>query len=304
MINLINPQKMIWILCLVSISSISAQTIINGFFPKPKEFTIATSYSYKSYDTFYMGTTLSESNPMDMGEISSSVASIYGAYGVVDWLSTVVTLPYISVQNENGVLDPVSGTNQVDGVQDLSVFLKAKIMKKKFDNNSKLSIGGATGLTVPVGGYEAGGILSLGNGATAFDNCGFMQYTTAFNLFVEVQAAYSLRNNADFDIPNAAMYSAKLGYYNKWFYAHAKLGVQNSLDGFDIGSQEFVDAGGPAALPNTEVDYTNFYFDVYVPVYKNESNSFGISSGYASNIEGRNYDKASGVSVGLVYKIK
>ena len=115
-----------------------------------------------------------------------------------------------------------------------------------------------------------------------------------------MQAAYSLRNNSDFEVPNASIFSAKLGYYNKWFYAHAKIGTQNSLSGFDIGSPEFVEAGEARALPETEVDYTNFYLNVYVPMYKNR---FGISSGYTVNMEGRNYDRASAISLGMVYKV-
>lgn len=299
MINLINPKKMIWIFSFVSISSLSAQTIINGFFPEKNDFTFASSFSFKSYDTFYVGKTESESNPMDMGEISSSIVSIYGEYGMLDWLSTTITMPYISTKNEQGVLDPVLGVNQVEGIQDLGLFLKAKVIDKNFDNNSKLSVGGAAGVTLPIGGYEEAGILSIGNGATAFDGCGFIQLATASNFFIELQAAYSLRNNSDFEVPNATLYSAKLGYYNKWFYAHAKVGNQNSLSGFDIGSQEFVDAGGPGALPETEVDYTNLNVDLYVPVYKD---SFGVSSGYTVNMDGRNYDRASAFSIGLVYK--
>ncbi|WP_298309852.1 hypothetical protein [uncultured Aquimarina sp.] len=301
MTNTINPKKAFIILCLVCISSVSAQTIINGFFPKKKDFTVATSYSYKSYDNFFRGSTESKANPMNMGEISSTIVSVYGEYGILNWLSTAVTLPYISTQNETGVLDPVSQTSEVSGVQDLSMFLKAKVLEKNLKNSSKIAIGGAAGVSLPVGGYEEAGILSLGNGATAFDGCGFIQFKTASNLFIELQAAYSLRNNSDFEIPNATLFSAKLGYYNKWFYAHAKIGSQNSLDGFDIGSPEFAAAGGAQALPETEVDYTNFYFDLYIPIYKQ---SVGISSGYTTNMSGKNFDRASGFSLGLVYKVE
>ncbi|MFD2562761.1 hypothetical protein [Aquimarina rubra] len=297
--RLIRSKQMLSILLLISFSSISSQTIINGFFPKKNDFTFASSYSYKSYDNFFRGTTASMANPAGMGEISSSVFSIYGEYGMLDWLSTTVTLPYISMKNETGVLDPVSQTNEVNGVQDLSIFLKAKVLEKHLRNSAKIAIGGAAGVSVPVGGYEEAGILSLGSGATAIDGCGFIQINASSNLFIELQAAYSLRNNSDFEIPNATLFSAKLGYYNKWFYAHAKVGSQNSLDGLDIGTPEFGAAGGAAALPETEVDYTNFYFDLYVPIYKE---SIGISSGYTVNMSGRNYDRASGFSVGLVYK--
>lgn len=298
MTNITNLKTTTVICCLIFFSSVSAQTIINGFFPKKNDFTIASSYSYKSYDNFFRGSDQTLSNPMNMGEISSTVISVYGEYGILNWLSSTVTLPYISTQNETGVLDPVSQTDEVSGIQDLSLFLKAKVLEKNL-NASKIAIGGAAGVSVPVGGYEEAGILSLGNGATAVDGCGFIQLSTPSNLFVELQAAYSLRNNSDFEIPNATLFSAKLGYYNKWFYAHAKVGTQNSLDGLDIGTPEFAAAGGAAALPETEVDYTNFYLNLYVPIYKQ---SIGISSGYTTNMSGKNYDRASGFSLGLVYK--
>ncbi|WP_405205211.1 hypothetical protein [Aquimarina sp. LLG6339-5] len=298
MTNITNLKATTVICCLIFFSSVSAQTIINGFFPKKNDFTIASSYSYKSYDNFFRGSDQTLSNPMNMGEISSTVISVYGEYGILNWLSSTVTLPYISTQNETGVLDPVSQTDEVSGIQDLSLFLKAKVLEKNL-NASKIAIGGAAGVSVPVGGYEEAGILSLGNGATAVDGCGFIQLSTPSNLFVELQAAYSLRNNSDFEIPNATLFSAKLGYYNKWFYAHAKVGTQNSLDGLDIGTPEFAAAGGAAALPETEVDYTNFYLNLYVPIYKQ---SIGISSGYTTNMSGKNYDRASGFSLGLVYK--
>ncbi len=299
--SLTNQKKTIWILFFLSITSMSAQTIINGFFPKKNELTIATSYASKSYDNFYRGESLTPGNPANMGEISSSIYSLYGEYGILNWLSASTTAPYISIENETGALDPIQNVSQVEGLQDLNVFLKARVLDKQFENNSKITLGGATGITVPIGGYEAAGILSLGSGATVVDGCGFVQFTTASNLFLELQAVYSLKNSADFDVPNAFMYSAKLGYYNDLFYAHAKIGVQNSLSGFDIGSQEFMNAGGPAALPETEVDYANVYFDIYVPLYKK---TLGISSGYALNMEGQNYNKESGFSFGLVYNVQ
>ncbi|KZS38193.1 hypothetical protein AWE51_19335 [Aquimarina aggregata] len=299
MITISTPKKMILLLLLVSVSSLSAQTILNGFFPKQNDLTIASSYSFKSYDNFYMGESLSQANPANMGTISSSILSLYGEYGFLDWLSTTVTVPYVSVRNENEIADPILGSSEIEGVQDLSLFFKAKVLEKEFDNAAKLSLGGATGITLPIGGYEEAGILSIGSGATAYDGCGFVQFSTPSNLFIEIQAAYSLRSSSDFDIPNAMLYSAKLGYYNKWFYAHAKVGVQNSLSGLDIGTQEFIDAGGANVLSETEVDYTNLNLDLYVPVYKN---NFGISTGYAVNMDGRNYDRASSFSLGLVYK--
>lgn len=286
------------LLCFTSLLT-QAQTPVSGFYPKKNDLTVASSYTYKSYDQFYRGAYLTETAPANMGRISSSIASIYGEYGVMDWLSTTVTIPYISTQNSENVLDPVQGTDQVDGIQDVSFFVKAKAFNKTFENSSKLSIGAASGITFPASNYEAGGILSLGNGATAIDGCGIVQYSTKINIFAEAQMGYSIRESSDFAVPNAMLYSLKLGYYNNWIYTHAKLGVQNSTSGYDIASPEFAANGGPAGLPQTEVDYTNLYLDIYTPIYKN---NLGISAGYGVNLDGRNYNQESSFTVGLIYK--
>ncbi len=278
--------------------TILAQVPVNGFYAKKKTLTVASSYSYKSYDQFYRGTTLSEGNPAGLGEISSSIVSLYGQYAILDWLSTTVTLPYINVESETGELDPVQNVAQVEGIQDLGLFLKARILEKKFENSSKITLGGASGVTFPVGDYQGAGVLSLGNQATAVNGSAIFQYTTPFKIFSEVQLGYSMRNSSDFDIPNAVAYSAKIGYHNEFLYLHAKLDVQDSMSGIDIGSPEFGAAGGAAILPETEVDYTNLSFDFYVPIYKND---IGVSAGYGTTLTGRNYNKESAISFGLVY---
>ncbi len=278
-----------------------AQIPVNGFYPEKNSFTLAPSYSYKSSDQFYRGSTLSEGNPAGLGEISSSVVSIYGQYAILNWLSSTVTLPYISIESEDGALDPIQQVAQVDGVQDLGVFMKARMFEKKFKNSSQVTIGGATGVTLPLSDYQGAGVLSLGNQATTVNGSAIVQYTLPFKIFSEVQLGYSLRNSSDFDIPNAMMYSAKIGYHNEFLYLHAKLDIQDSMSGFDIGTPAFGAAGGAAILPETEVDFTNLSFDFYVPIYKN---NLGVSAGYGTTISGKNFNKESGLSFGLVYNSK
>ncbi|WP_103069671.1 hypothetical protein [Aquimarina sediminis] len=278
-----------------------SQTPVNGFYPKKNTFTLATSYVYKSFDQFYRGEQLAEGNPAGLGEISSSIISFYGQYAFTNWLSSTVTLPYISTQSEDGVLDPIQQVDQIEGVQDLGIYLKSKIFDKKFDDSSKISLGGTTGVTFPIGDYDGAGVLSLGNQATTINGAAIFQYNTPFNIFSELQLGYSIRNSDNFDIPDAMLYSAKIGYYNEFLYLHAKLEMQNSTSGYDIGTAEFGNAGGAAILPETEVDFTNLAFDFYVPVYKD---TIGISAGYGTTLDGRNYNKESGFSFGLVYTVR
>ncbi len=278
--------------------NVSAQIPVNGFYPEKNTITVAPSYSYKSYDQFYRGSSLSDGNPAGLGEISSSIVAFYGQYAISNWLSSTITLPYIQVESEDGALDPVQQVAKVDGIQDLGVFMKARILEKQFQNNSRITLGGATGVTLPVGDYEGAGVLSLGNQATTINGSAIVQYSLPFNIFSEVQLGYSQRSSDDFDIPNAMMYSAKIGFHNELLYVHAKLDIQDSMSGLDIGTAEFGEAGGAAILPETEVDFTNLSFDFYVPVYQQ---TLGVSASYGATISGRNHSKESGLAFGLVY---
>lgn len=278
--------------------TVLGQIPVDGFYPKKNTFTLATSYSYKSYNQYYQGTTLTKENPAGFGEISSSILSLYSQYAIVDWLSATLTLPYINIESEGVALDPIQKVDKVNGIQDLGLFLKARILEKQFENSSKIALGGASGITFPISNYEGGGILSLGNKATTINGAAIFQYTTPFKIFSEIQLGYSVRGSNDFDIPNAMLYSAKIGYYNSLFYLHAKLDIQDSLSGLDIGTPELGQAGGAAALPETEVDFTNFSFNFYIPIYENK---IGISAGYGTILNGRNANKESSISFGLVY---
>jgi len=279
-------------------SSLSAQTEVSGFYPEKNELTIAPSYSYKNYDRFYMGSTLTDGNPAGLGEISSYIVNLYGEYSVTNWLSASVNLPYISVQSETGEPDPVLGKSTIDGIQDLSVFVKAKIAETKFKKAGKIEYGVATGASFPIGNYEGAGVLSLGNNANTFNVNAVAQFTSAINIFTEIQAGYSLKENSDFDVPNAVVYGVKVGYFHRFFYTHVQLAIQDSMDGLDIGTPEFAEAGGPSALPETEVDFTNLNVNLFFPVFKD---LIGVSTAFNQNLDGRNFSKESSFTFGLVY---
>jgi len=72
---------------LLSSSSIFAQLPVDSFYPKKNTLAAALSYDYKSYDDFYVGSSLSGGTPAELGEITSSVISLYAQYGITDRLS-------------------------------------------------------------------------------------------------------------------------------------------------------------------------------------------------------------------------
>ncbi|WP_378180908.1 hypothetical protein [Aquimarina sp. SS2-1] len=298
MLHKLKTHRLLGLMLFCPLFTVIAQFPVNGFYAEKQTLTIAPSYSYKSFDQFYRGTELSEGNPAGLGDISSYIFSLYASYTINDWLSAVVTLPYITTQSQDGVLDPVQQTDRVDGIQDLGIFAKAKILEKSFKNNAKVTLGGAAGITFPASDYDGAGVLSLGNEATTINGAAIVNYVSPYQIFAEAQVGYSNRDSKDFDIPNAMLYGFKLGYFNQFFYIHANLEIQDSMSGLDIGTPEFADAGGPNILPETEVDFTNLSFNLYIPVYQNK---LGVFTGYTSTLDGRNFSKESALSFGLVY---
>jgi len=235
------------------------------------------------------------SNQQSLGEITSTIISIYAQYGITDRLSITATLPYISVTSEDDINDPAQLSSTVDGLQDIGFFVKGLISEKTFKDSSKFSLGGAIGITFPIGDYEGGGVLSLGNEATSYQAETILHYETTFGVFVEGKFGSSVNSSDEFDIPPALFYSAKVGYIHKYFYVHSELDIQNSVSGLDIGGEGFTGVGD---LPETEVDFTRLLFNVYVPFYKN---TLGVSANYLTTLDGRNVNDDSSFGAGLVY---
>jgi len=278
-------------------NNLIGQVVMDGFFPEKGRSTLAIGNTFKSYDKFYRGKTLTPGNPENFGSVSSTITSIYSTYSFSDRFTGIINLPYISIKNENGILDPFHGESKVSGFQDLSLGAKVKLLEKSFSKTSKLTVGGGLVAVFP-GNYEEAGILSLGNGAMAIEGLVLVQYQIHGGLFAELQSGYSLRQNKDFDIPNAFIGEFKLGYAHSKFYVATSIGFQNSANAIDVGSEEFVMRGGAAALPETEVDYTVLNINGYVPFGKT---GLGVTGGYGRVLGGRNAGLQNYFTVGIVY---
>ena len=283
---------------LITVFSYTAigQSTFDVFFPKKGESSLALGFTSKSYDKFYRGTTLTDGNPADFGNINSRIFSIYGTYSLSDQMTAIVNLPFISVENENGVPDPVQAVTQVNALQDLSLGIKRKLWDKKL-NTSLITAGAGAVWRFPVGKYEEAGILSVGNGAFSIEGIAMLQYQIQGGFFAELQGGYSLRRNKNFDTPNAFIGEFKVGFAHSLFYLGTSIGLQNSVSSFDIGSEEFGMRGGPASLPETEVDYTVLNINGYLPIGKS---GVGITAGYGKVLDGRNAGAESYITAGIV----
>ncbi|WP_010520914.1 hypothetical protein [Aquimarina agarivorans] len=276
-----------------------SQILTSGFYPNQGQLTVATTYTSKQSDNFWAGNQKQPGNPGGLGEITSNVYSLFAEYGITDRISVDVSLPYIENEYNNEV---------VEGLQDINIFAKFKIFEKSGEGFGRFNLGVATGIGFPVSDYDGGGVISLGNAATSYNFDFIAQYELPFNLFVEVQGGSSVRDSDEFDVPPALSYGFKIGYFHKYFYVHSELDIQDSIYGLDIGTAEFIEAGGlgdrpnPAILPLTEVDFTSLSFSAYVPIIKEDFGDLGLSGSYKTTLDGRNFNNESSFSIGIVYQ--
>lgn len=290
-----NTQRLLFcfIFCFFYVFQSVAQIIVDGNFSEKNSSSISISYIGKSYDTFYRGDVLTEGNPMGFGEISSNIISIYGQYAFTDWLTGAVSLPYISVKNANEINDPIHGENSISSLQDLSLCLKAKAYSSDSEAGT-FTFGAGASTSFPMTDYEAGSILSVGNGATAISGFLLLHYKLKNGLFFEAAPGFSSKSGNE--VPNSFLYNAKVGFVHSLFYLDLAYGVQNSTSGINIGGEGFA---GPPDLPKTEVDYNVLDLNIYVPIQA----GIGASIGYGTILNGKNIGNESYYKIGVSFNL-
>lgn len=275
----------------------SAQGLADGFFNKKGEANIALSYTFATFDKFYLGNTEVDGVPAH-NSIDQTIINAYVNYGISDKLAIMASVPYIKAEGF-GVADPVNGSTEESGIQDISVLVKYSAFVRSTDH------GTVTGI-VGLGGsyafdYEPNGILSIGNGAPAFDAKLGLHYKNNSGFFGTAFVGYTLRGEADnnfnvgdgsaFDVPNSLNTQIKFGYTNKILYLDAWFDAQTTNGSIDIAGPGFF-----GNFPETKVEYSRVGLDVYVPITK----AIGISGGAGTVVGGRNVGKGTFYTGGLV----
>lgn len=287
-------------ICLTT-TNVTAQGLIDGFFNKKGEANLSLSYSYSTYDSFYVGKTKVEGVPAH-NEITQDIFNFYANYGITDRLTAIVNLPYIS-SNGKGNPDPINGTTEQKDIQDLSVALKYNLHNETLKHGT-MTYFAALGGSMPLG-YEPTGILSIGNGAPTLDAKLGMHYKNNGGFFGTVALGYTVRGEADnnfnlgdgsdFDAPNSVNTLIKVGYSASIIYLDAWFDSQST-------SKKGIDIGGPGFFgnfPETKVDYARVGGNVYVPIASN----FGINAGVGTIVDGRNIGKGTTYTGGVVFKL-
>jgi hypothetical protein len=277
------------LLVLLSITSLTAQGLLDGFMRGKGNLVTALSYSNESYETYFVEKNKTQN--ANLGTIKTNSLGIFVAGGVTDYLDIILSAPYISTKATQGFI-----SDQND-FQDMSFFVKGRFLELSFENNATLSLMAAGGIISPLSDYIADSPVSIGNQSTQLDGRLIAQYRFPQGIFVAVQMGYIKRGNVDIDrglevsVPDAWDYIFRTGGSFKKLYADAWLQHQNSRNGTNIGP------GIP--FPSNDIDFTRIGFTLYHPIPKIEN--FGVAFGGGFTLSGTNIGKSNRFSASLIY---
>jgi len=235
---------------------VNAQTDMDAIMMEKNAFCVGPMYSYSSWKNYWEGT-LKRDNE-NLGTVSTQMIGMMGNYGISRKLNALFSVPYVKTKASAGTL------HGMDGLQDLSLFLKWHALEKKL-GDGKLSLFGIAGASFPLSDYVADFLpLSIGL-QTKTGSARVMADYLWGNLFATGSATYVLRSNIDIDrtsyytteqhitnevkMPDAMNYNFRAGFRNHRWIAEAVLNYWNTLGGFDITRNNM-------PFPSNEMDAT------------------------------------------------
>lgn len=218
-----------------------AQTDIDGLMMEKNAFCVGPMYSHSSWKEYWEGTLKREN--LNLGKVSTQMYSIMGNYGITRKLNALFSVPYVKTKASAGTL---SG---LDGIQDLSLFLKWRPFQKKL-GPGKLSLFGIAGVSFPVSDYVADLLpVSIGLRSKTASARLMADYQLG-DWFATGSATYVLRDNIKLDrdayyttemhysneveMPDAANFNFRAGFRNHRLIAETVLNSWKTLGGFDI----------------------------------------------------------------------
>jgi hypothetical protein len=305
------PPRFILLILLLSAgtSRSFAQGMVDGFMKGKGNSSVALSYSYESYDTYFVGGTSTQN--ANLGTIATRSVSFYGVTGLTKKLDAVVSLPYIKASASEGYWQ------DQQGFQDGALYLKYQVLEKNIGNLGSIAVMAAGGISNPFSSYIADAPVAIGHHSTNLDTRLISQFKSNYGFFVSAQAGYTRRSDIKLDraavplpetggaggspyynghtshVPNSFDYSVKAGFASAVAYADAWLHQQNAGEGTNIGP------GIP--FPSNAVSYTRTGFSLFVPLpfYK----AIGLGGGGSFTLNGKNVGKATRYSGSLVYNL-
>lgn len=218
-----------------------AQTDIDAIMMEKNAFCVGPMYGYSSWKNYWEGT-LKRDNE-NLGKVSTQMYSIMGNYGITRKLNALFSVPYLKTKASAGTL------HGMDGIQDLSLFLKWRPLQKKIDDG-RFSLFTIGGISFPLGNYTPDFLpMSIGLRSKTASVRIMADYEQG-NFFGTVSGTYVFRSNIKIDrtsyyttemhytneveMPDAANFNLRAGFRNYRLIAEAVVNNWTTLGGFDI----------------------------------------------------------------------
>jgi hypothetical protein len=277
----------------------SAQTDIDGLMMEKNAFCVGPMYSYSSWKEYWEGTLKREN--LNLGRVSTQMYSVMGNYGISRKLNALFNVSYVKTKASAGTMAGL------DGLQDLSLFLKWRAYQKKI-GSGRLSLFAIGGVSAPLSNYVADYLpLSIGMKSKTASARLMADYEMG-KWFATLSGTYTLRGNVEIDrssyyttemhytnkveMPDVAGFNFRIGYRTYRLFAEAILANMTTLGGFDItrNNMPFPSNRMNATMTGMNIKYT-------LPSHPQLS----LVAGGMHTIAGRNVGKSTGIYGSIFY---
>ena len=282
-------------------TTVHAQTDMDAIMMNNGQFCSGFLYNHSSWNQYWEGT-LKRTNE-NIGTITTKSVMYMATYGITNDINVIAGAPYVWTEASAGTMKGQRG------VQDFSLFVKWKAVKKTFGKN-KLSLFVLGGYSSPLSNYVVDHLpLSIGLGTNNFTGRGMVDFQhKRWN--VTASAAYVRRGNVSIDrtayyttemhytnevqMPDAAQYQLRAGYRGKYLLAEALLNNWTTLGGFDITRNNM-------PFPSNRMNATSA--GVALKYSWKSHPDLAIMAGGATTLAGRNMGKATSFNIGAFYAL-
>jgi hypothetical protein len=292
------------VLLLITIgsTSLSAQTIDDGFLMSKNVLTTGVVYSHDRWDEYWEGSR-KRSNE-NIGTLTTQTMMLAGHYGVTDRLSVIAMLPYVWTHSSQGTL------HGMRGFQDLTLAAKYRLLATPFTDRGTLSafVGGAAG--VPITDYTPDFLpLSIGSASRRFSGRFTVAFESHASWFISGSAAHTWRNTVTLDrpsyytdgqlyltdevwMPRVLDWVVSAGYRKGRLYIPVSLTEQRTLGGGDIRRQDM-------PFVSNRMNFTKV--DAFVMYALNIPKVPAVRFGATHTVSGRNVGESTTITSGLFY---
>jgi hypothetical protein len=290
------------ILAAVSASSATAQTLDDGLMMPKKTLSTGVVYAHDSWDQYWEGT-LKRTNG-NIGTLTTQSITWMGGYAVTDRLGLVATLPYIQTHASQGVL------NDMSGFQDLTLAAKFRLLSTGPRTYGTFSAFVSGAAAIPTNGYTPDFYpLSIGTAGRRASGHLALNFQSNSVWFANASAAYMwcsnvrLNRNSYFTdgqlylsneviMPNVVDYTLNAGINRGRWRIPVTLAQQRTLGGGDIRRQDM-------PFVSNRMDYTRLGGEVMYALPMNLT----IDLGAAHVLSGRNVGQSTTFTSGLFYAL-